>query len=131
MSEVSQVPPERDESYMEYEEESAPILLEPREIFDRCLVGFDYQDDRAVYDAAEVVFWMKELYQLSYEQAEDDFIKTMGSNTSEGFPRFIWTDVEGVLAQFNEKPYNEVNSQFENLSPGETSEKLNEFDELM
>jgi len=49
------------------------MLLEPREEFDKCVIGVVYAEDKAVYDTSLVIETFMKIHEWSYDEAVEWF----------------------------------------------------------
>lgn len=124
--EITNTAPEPDEGYMEYNESDLPLLLEPREAYDCCLMGFDNEDERAVYDAGAVIEKTMELHGIDdSEEALEFFDFNIAGSKGPRHPIYIWTDITGVLSAFSEGD----NLQLDLFEAQNREEEIEDFDE--
>jgi len=70
-------------------------LLDPREEFDKCVVGVLYDEDRAVYDTELVLETFMRINEWSYEEALEWFeYNVLRSNSFEDAPVFMDKDFD-------------------------------------
>lgn len=68
------------------------LLLEPREQYDKCIVGVTYHGDKVVYDANLVIQSLITDQEMSEEEALDWFeYNVIGSYMGDGTPIFLMT----------------------------------------
>ncbi len=73
----------------EYVDEGA-LLMEPREQYDKCIVGVTYYGDKFVYDANLVIQSLITDQEMTEEEALDWFeYNVIGSYMGDGTPIFI------------------------------------------
>lgn len=77
------------EDIEEYVNDEA-LTLEPREQFDKCIVGATYYGDKVVYSAELVIQALMEDSEMTEEEALDYFeYNVIGSYMGDGTPIFI------------------------------------------
>ena len=85
-----------------------PLLLEPRQIYDRFIVGVKYDHTCFIYDADKIInFFINEAegtQEEKWTQAIEHFEHNIsGSYLGEGTPIFITRDLHGVFPQVKEE----------------------------
>lgn len=70
------------------------LLLEPREDFDKCIVGVNHNNTRAIYNVDKVIETFMDLNECSFEIAREDFEYNILRSLPyyEDSPIFIKTD---------------------------------------
>jgi hypothetical protein len=69
------------------------MLMEPREYYDKCIVGMAYDGSKVIYDTLLVVQSLMEDQGMTDEEALDWFEYNMlGSYVGEGTPIFMVTE---------------------------------------
>lgn len=77
------------EDIEEYVDDEA-LTLEPRDQFDKCIVGVTYNGDKVVYSAELVIQALMEDSEMTEEEALDYFeYYVIGSYMGDGAPIFI------------------------------------------
>ena len=77
------------EDIEEYVDDEA-LTLEPRDQFDKCIVGVTYNGDKVVYSAELVIQALMEDSEMTEEEALDYFeYSVIGSYMGDGTPIFI------------------------------------------
>lgn len=77
------------EDIEEYVDDEA-LTLEPRDQFDKCIVGVTYNGDKVVYSAELVIQALMEDSEMTEEEALDYFeYYVIGSYMGDGTPIFI------------------------------------------
>ena len=61
-------------------EEAEANFLEPRGIFDKAIIGADYHHENVVYDAHSVLSLIQEIFELSYQEANQYLAHVMQEN---------------------------------------------------
>jgi len=69
------------------------LLMDPREQYDKCIVGTTYYGDKVIYDTALVLQTLMEFEGMTDEEALDWFEYNMvGSYLGDGTPIFMVTE---------------------------------------
>lgn len=82
-------------------------FLEPREKYDRAIIGLMEYDSVVCYDAGQVIEITAELHDLDYEQAVEFYDFNIAGSLFDGCPVYCATDYFG---EYNEKDSNKTNS---------------------
>lgn len=66
------------------------LLLEPRMVYDKAIIGTLYGDDTIIYDAEAVIALTQELLECSQEEAREYFEYNIAGSLGENHPQYLW-----------------------------------------
>jgi hypothetical protein len=71
-------------------EDTTALLLEPRELFDKAVLGYLESPTVFIYSAPKVLEILMREQDMSYEDAQEWFNFNIAGSLGEGYPLYLW-----------------------------------------